>query len=112
MAAWVYALRFDPPYHHATAYLGSTGNLMQRLQQHMVGEGNGLVKAAIDQGHRCEVICLTLRNTKDARQIESRLKRWHSNRKAIEFMERHGAISITSHFPHLLRQNREIGLTA
>lgn len=94
MAGWVYAIRFDPPYRHATAYLGSTTDLHQRLQQHRSGAGSPLVKAAIASGCHCEVIALRTTKTRDARQLERKLKTWHNNRKAIELLELCGAITI------------------
>jgi predicted GIY-YIG superfamily endonuclease len=78
---------FNPPYKHAQAYLGSTRNLKQRYREHISGYGSPLVKAAYDAGHECRLVAVRFPQIAQARQMERKLKRWHNNAKALEFVQ-------------------------
>ncbi len=87
MAGYVYGIEFDPPYHHARAYLGSTVHLKQRYREHITGVGSPLVKAAVEAGHECRLVAVRFPRIAQARQMERKLKRWHNNTKSLEFLQ-------------------------
>lgn len=89
MAGYVYALSFDRPLAHAQFYLGSTHNFPNRLKQHCKGKGAAITRAAREQGIHLRIeVVLYLPTYKEARQLERKLKRWHCNRKAIDYLKK------------------------
>lgn len=47
-----YLVHFEPPYKHARHYLGWTaGEVDDRLDAHIEGNGSPLIKAAVNAGH-------------------------------------------------------------
>lgn len=54
----IYVLRIIPPLFHARYYVGwcKKNGLWNRLKQHRTGHGAHITKAAIEQGHRLELI--------------------------------------------------------
>jgi predicted GIY-YIG superfamily endonuclease len=46
----VYVLHFDPPYKHAKHYIGYAENVKERFECHLKGNGNPLVRAAVEAG--------------------------------------------------------------
>jgi len=73
----IYLLHFSAPYFHARHYLGSTDDLLRRLNQHRLGtqsNGSPLIEAAREDGIR-----VTLVRVWDGDwQLEYQLKAWHN----------------------------------
>ncbi len=53
----VYVLHFDPPYLHAGHYVGFTEHedVATRIDEHLLGRGSPLVKAAVAAGSRVDL---------------------------------------------------------
>lgn len=52
----IYLLHFEPAYHHARHYIGSTDrDVADRVQEHMTGIGSPLIAAAINAGCHLEL---------------------------------------------------------
>lgn len=68
----VYQLRFEPPFKHASGYLGWTaGDVDQRIAAHVSGHGAAIVRAAVDAG--CHVFLVRIWTHVD-RHFERQLK--------------------------------------
>ena len=76
MAEVCYLLHFDRPYYHAGHYLGTTGNLAQRIAAHQDGRGARLVEVIVAAGIRFTCV----RTWKGGRNKERALKRLHNGR--------------------------------
>ena len=82
MTRVVYLLHFDRPlgdpsrpYAHASHYIGSAGNLMERLAEHASGRGARIMAAAVARGIAWRLVrCWT-----GGYGLERRLKRWHKH---------------------------------
>lgn len=46
----VYILHFDQPYYHARHYVGWSGNVIERVNSHLIGRGSKLVNAVVKSG--------------------------------------------------------------
>lgn len=47
----VYVLHIDPPYQHASHYIGFTSrSFRERIEDHLAGRGSPLIKAAVRAG--------------------------------------------------------------
>lgn len=73
----IYLLHIDPPYHHARHYLGYTDRqsptaIEDRLNEHITGQGNGLVFAAYQAGHTITLACVFEGDGNLERQIKNR----------------------------------------
>ena len=52
----VYVLHIEPPYEHASHYIGyTTRKVRDRIAEHLAGRGSPLIRAALDAGHSVEV---------------------------------------------------------
>lgn len=69
----VYVLHFDPPYLHASHYIGFTEHedVATRLIEHISGRGSPLVKAAVANGSRVEIAHVLINGD---RNFERRIK--------------------------------------
>ena len=73
----IYLLHFDRAYHHARHYIGSTGNLLRRLNEHRLGKssnGSPLIEAAREDGVRVTLVRLW----HGSWELEYQLKAWHN----------------------------------
>lgn len=71
----VYLLHFTPPYRHAKHYIGYSDNIPARIERHKNGNGNPLVRAAIDAG--CNVVLARVWEG-EGRTFERHLKNAHN----------------------------------
>lgn len=73
-AMGLYLLHFDPPYLHAGHYLGFSGEISARLEQHAScgAKASPLVRAALDAGAAVSLVRVWLGGS---RVLERRLKR-------------------------------------
>jgi len=46
----VYLYHFDEPFSHARHYIGSAKNVMERLAEHITGQGSKLMAAVVEAG--------------------------------------------------------------
>jgi hypothetical protein len=74
----IYLLHFDPPYKHASHYLGISSTPARRLRDHLNGNTNAhpLVRAALDAGSTVTIARLW---TDATRAQERRMHRWGMN---------------------------------
>lgn len=71
----VYIIQIIPPLHHAQYYVGycEPHHLMSRFKYHKAGRGSKLLKAAVEKGHRLEIIAINPQGTRvDERAIKNR----------------------------------------
>jgi predicted GIY-YIG superfamily endonuclease len=66
-----YLIHFSRPYKHAKHYLGSTGDILARLQLHKAGKGARLTQVAVEDGIDLQLV----RTWNGGRTLEWRLKR-------------------------------------
>lgn len=83
-----YLIRLDKPLgnhkHSAQYYLGSCANLKKRFEQHLKGTGAAFTRAATQKGIAFEIIYVWRTKTKrEARQLETKLKRQKNNRVVL-----------------------------
>lgn len=78
----IYILKFVPQFHHAKFYVGwcKPRGLMHRLKQHRTGQGAHITRAAIQQGHRLELV-IDFPGTRDQ---ERRIKNGKNTPKFVE----------------------------
>jgi len=74
----VYLLHFKQPFKHARHYLGYADNLQVRLALHANGHGARLTQVVKDSGGSWVLARIW---TSGSRDLEHRLKRWHSGVK-------------------------------
>ena len=74
----VYLLHFKQPFKHARHYLGYTDNLQVRLALHANGHGARLTQVVKDSGGSWVLARIWEPGSRD---LEHRLKRWHSGVK-------------------------------
>lgn len=80
MDGYVYLIHIDPPLAHAKHYLGSTIDVTKRMRQHVTGNGNPLLKAAVDAGCNLEIVRVWhYPEIEWARRAEAKLKRQQHN---------------------------------
>lgn len=72
-----YLLHFVTPYKHARHYLGYAEDLSARLAQHRSGNGARLTQVVREAG----ISWVVARIWRGGRQLERKLKRWHSGVK-------------------------------
>ena len=71
----VYLLHFEPSYQHAAHYLGFAEDIERRVAEHRKGTGARLTQVAVEAG--CALHLARVWPGAD-RNLERRLKRWHS----------------------------------
>lgn len=70
----VYLLHFDQPYQHARHYLGSSDDLLARLEAHRCGRGARLMEVVVTVG----IGFVLARTWPGGRDVERRLKNQHN----------------------------------
>lgn len=87
----IYILRIVPPLHHARFYVGwcKTTGLWNRLKQHRTGKGAHITRAAIQQGHRLELVADFPGTRDDERSIKNR----KNTPKFVEQLARRGMLN-------------------
>lgn len=87
----LYILKFDPPFHHAKYYVGwcYPNGLYRRLQAHRTGKGAHITRAAVQQGHRLELIW----DHPGTRDDERRIKNQKSTPKFVERLRARGMLN-------------------
>ena len=82
----VYLLHFDSAFKHARHYLGWTGNLENRLQQHRDGQGARLMEVVRDAGIGFELA----RTWTGTRRDERRLHNWKASPRLCPICQARG----------------------
>jgi predicted GIY-YIG superfamily endonuclease len=73
----VYLIHFHTHYKHAGHYLGWSSNVEARLEEHRKGQGARLMTVIYQHNIGWECV----REWEGDRELERRLKRWHSGAK-------------------------------
>ncbi len=74
----VYLCCFDKPIHHAKHYLGSTGNLHERIKRHRNGTSRACLPRAF---HKLGIGFTVTRTWEGGFELEKELKKLKNNRK-------------------------------
>lgn len=85
---YTYLIRLSAPLgtpnHFARYYVGSTGNMKARMEQHRSGRGARMLAAAVERGIEFKIIkWLAVPSIREARALERKLKRRKNHRSLI-----------------------------
>lgn len=91
----LYILKFVPAFHHAKYYVGwcYPGGLYKRLQAHRTGRGAHITRAAIEQGHRLELIW----DHPGTREDERRIKKQKNTPEFVDRLRDRGMLNSQKH---------------
>lgn len=104
----VYILKFVPAFHHAKYYVGwcYPNGLYKRLKAHRTGQGACITRAAVEQGHRLELVA----DFPGTREMERQIKRRKNTPEFVEQLRRRGLLNTQKHKGNT-KTTAEAGLT-
>ena len=91
---WVYLIHLERPLHHAKHYLGSSTDVVGRMDAHRRGQGSRLLRAVNGAGIGYQVVRLWRYNSEtQARRYEAQLKRQQHNGRLCPVCQRQDSIA-------------------